>query len=449
MAAQPNGAGAKNGGGARRGPSDRRDSPTDKAAISYSYLPVRHVVWLNREGTAPPTPFAPGAPLPVPQRSAERPDRNESSEPAYREEHPVPEPVADTPLPDRTLPSVPVRTKPRTLSRYAWPLAIVLSLAGAGALVYQLTTSNSIEDPSTAGGSVAVALAPAPQPLRPVQPPAAAAIPATPAPLAPDLAELRRAAAAGDAVAEYELGVRYVTGRGFERDTAEGARWIERAALKGLAPAQYNFGVMYERGLGVQLNDDVAIYWYRLAANQGHPRAQHNLATAFARGRGTKQDFAAAAEWYGRAAAAGIAESQHALGIMYEQGSGVPKDTERALALYRAAAGQGHVGAAENAARLVAGIAPAGTPTDATASRTASTSAVATPMTRETIAEIQRILYRLDFDPGAADGVAGTRTVAAIKLYQKFAGLPEDGKPSAALLEDLREVATDKAIPSR
>ncbi len=32
------------------------------------------------------------------------------------------------------------------------------------------------------------------------------------------------------------------------------------------------------------------------------------------------------------------------------------------------------------------------------------------------------------------------RAVAAIRLYQQFAGLPPDGAPTVALLEDLREI---------
>jgi localization factor PodJL len=417
MAAQPSGAGAKNGSGARGASADRRDVPADKPAIDYSYLPVRHVVWLDRDGNAPPTPFAPGAAPPASPRA---------EGPAPPGEAASPEPLA-----------APARKMPRI----AWTFAIVLALVGAGALVHQIATTDEPEDapPSTNA---------APAPTQSIEPPRAALPPApAEAPPAPDIAELQRAAEAGDARAEYELGVRHVTGRGLARDTAEGARWFERAAVKGHASAQYNLGVMFERGLGVELNDDVAFYWYRLAAEQAHPRAQHNLATAYARGRGATQDFAAAAEWYARSAAAGVAESQHALGILYEQGSGVPKDAERALALYRAAASQGHVGAAESATRLAAAIAPAGGAVSR-APEIATTPAAAVP-TRDAIAEIQRLLRRLNFDPGAADGIAGARTIAAIKLYQKFAGLPEDGRPSASLLEDLREVAAAKALPPR
>lgn len=42
---------------------------------------------------------------------------------------------------------------------------------------------------------------------------------------------------------------------------------------------------------------------------------------------------------------------------------------------------------------------------------------------------------------GPADGQMGRRTADAIRLYQKFAGMAEDGAPSRELLEDLRAVA--------
>lgn len=42
---------------------------------------------------------------------------------------------------------------------------------------------------------------------------------------------------------------------------------------------------------------------------------------------------------------------------------------------------------------------------------------------------------------GPADGQMGRRTADAIRLYQKFAGMDEDGAPSRELLEDLRAVA--------
>jgi len=55
--------------------------------------------------------------------------------------------------------------------------------------------------------------------------------------------------------------------------------------------------------------------------------------------------------------------------------------------------------------------------------------------------EIKKLLGELDFQPGPMDGTLDDQTVAAIQSYQQTAGLPVDGKPSQALLEELRAVA--------
>ncbi len=59
-------------------------------------------------------------------------------------------------------------------------------------------------------------------------------------------------------------------------------------------------------------------------------------------------------------------------------------------------------------------------------------------LTRELALELQRRLNELGFDTGAADGIPGSRTRAAVRAYQKTAGLPVDGYPSLPLLEHLR-----------
>jgi hypothetical protein len=78
---------------------------------------------------------------------------------------------------------------------------------------------------------------------------------------------------------------------------------------------------------------------------------------------------------------------------------------------------------------------------------TTSSEGVARPMdgndvqARLELAEIQRLLSRLDLDPGSADGVMVSKTEQAIATFQTMAGMVVDGRPSAALLEELREVA--------
>ena len=56
----------------------------------------------------------------------------------------------------------------------------------------------------------------------------------------------------------------------------------------------------------------------------------------------------------------------------------------------------------------------------------------------KTVRQAQTLLAELGYDPGPADGLLGSRTVQAIREYQKAAGLPVNGKVSARLMESLK-----------
>ena len=60
-------------------------------------------------------------------------------------------------------------------------------------------------------------------------------------------------------------------------------------------------------------------------------------------------------------------------------------------------------------------------------------------LSREQVADMQRLLSARGFVTGDPDGVPGSRTREAIRAYQKSAGLPVDGFASATLLEELRQ----------
>ena len=83
--------------------------------------------------------------------------------------------------------------------------------------------------------------------------------------------DIRRAADQGDAVAQYNLGVRYRQGQGVSFDFAEAIRWWRAAAEQGLNVAQYNLGVMFWDGRRVPPDAVEAIRWFRLAADPPVP----------------------------------------------------------------------------------------------------------------------------------------------------------------------------------
>ena len=276
----------------------------------------------------------------------------------------------------------------------------------------------------------------------------------TPAVLETRAERLTARAAAGDAEAQLELGLSYIAGVDVPKDEGRAVEWLEKAAAQGLAPAQFNLAILYERGRGVARDLQHAVRLYQDAAHQGYASAQHNLATLYATGSGVAQNYDEAAKWFTRAAEGGNPQSLYSLGLMYEHGLGVERDMAQAREHYQRAADGGSADARSKLAALGDPPEPKPQPSDtAEAVRTAAAAepAAGPPETvapgsdqlldrRQTV-ELQRLLSRLDFAAGAPDGVVGRRTVAAIKLYQEFAGLPVDGKSTRGLLEDVRQVA--------
>jgi len=347
--------------------------------------------------------------------------------------------------------------------RYGIGGALVLVVIAVGIAVFDRLTVNPAAPPST---QTAAAGAEATKPVSPTSAPAPAApenvatgphgAPQVVATADGSRAEIKRLAvqaAAGDAQAEYELGQRYSAGKDVSRDDRLAAKWFESAASRGLAPAQYNLGVLYEQGLGVEKNPKKAFFWYHSAAEHDYARAQHNLATMYATGSGVPQNYDEAANWFARAAEAGITESLYSLGLMYEHGLGVARDIAKARGYYQraAAAGSadargklaslGNAGSAPDAASMKVAARLAGTVAPGAGGGSAQLPGSDRVLDRRETAELQRMLARLDFAPGSADGVAGRRTVAAIKLYQEFAGLSVDGRATRGLLDDVRDVS--------
>jgi membrane-bound lytic murein transglycosylase B len=60
------------------------------------------------------------------------------------------------------------------------------------------------------------------------------------------------------------------------------------------------------------------------------------------------------------------------------------------------------------------------------------------PLSRLEVEELQERLLAKGFDPGQPDGIVGGQTRAALRAYQRHAGLPPDGFPSIEVLQKLR-----------
>jgi hypothetical protein len=89
----------------------------------------------------------------------------------------------------------------------------------------------------------------------------------------------------------------------------------------------------------------------------------------------------------------------------------------------------------------IASTKPAGSAEPANAAPAAPAAPPSTrapPLDQAQLAEIQRDLTRLQFDPGPSDGVLNDQTAEAIRKYQADRKLKIDGEPSRTLLSRLK-----------
>jgi len=153
---------------------------------------------------------------------------------------------------------------------------------------------------------------------------------------------LKAAADGGDPLAAYEMGTRYLEGRGVAISASEAAKWYQRAADAGVAPAQYRLGSLYEKGTGVLRDFERARRLYERAGEAGNAKAMHNLAVMYAQGQAApRPDYKTAAQWFRRAAEHGVADSQYNLGILYARGLGVEQSLAESYKWFALAAAGG------------------------------------------------------------------------------------------------------------
>jgi len=140
-----------------------------------------------------------------------------------------------------------------------------------------------------------------------------------------------RRAENGDPIAQNNVGVLYLKGRGTGEDFAEARRWFEAAAAEGLPGAMHNLGVLYLRGHGLAPDPAQAAGWFTKAAELGDADAQFYLARLFYRGEGVAQDLPAARQWFTRAADQGLPAAAFNVALMLLRGQGGVQDEAGAL----------------------------------------------------------------------------------------------------------------------
>lgn len=173
----------------------------------------------------------------------------------------------------------------------------------------------------------------------------------------PALRPLRQQAEAGNADAQFNLGIAWINGSAGTVNYDQARYWWEKAAAQGQRIAQYNLGVLYDEGRGVSQDYHLAAQWYRKAAQQGFISAQYNLGNLYRDGKGVPQNAYIARDWQEKAAAQGDRDAMYALGSLYQQGAlGISGNGQHALAFYwlEQAAMRGHPQAQAELAGLYA-----------------------------------------------------------------------------------------------
>ncbi|MGI3900295.1 MAG: tetratricopeptide repeat protein [Janthinobacterium lividum] len=220
------------------------------------------------------------------------------------------------------------------------------------------TKTAALESPPAAAKAPTAVLPPATAPVTPPLPTFVAGVSKPQA--APDgIGEgLRSLASAGNAAAQYEIGLRYAEGRGVARDPKQALAWFDKSAAQGSAPAQYRLGSAYEKGVGLDRDPALAMAWYGKAADAGNIRAMHNLAVMSAEGAVGKPDYAKAAQWFGKASEFGVRDSQFNLAILYARGLGIEQSLGQSYKWFAIAASEGDDDAAKKRDEVAAKLDP-------------------------------------------------------------------------------------------
>jgi len=110
-----------------------------------------------------------------------------------------------------------------------------------------------------------------------------------------------------------------------------------KAAIAGDADAQFNLGQAYKLGRGVPVDLAMAEEWYRKAAVQGHEQAQNNYGLSLFQDGKTAE----ALPWLEKAVARDEPRAELVLGTMLFNGDAVARDWVRAYALMARSSAQG------------------------------------------------------------------------------------------------------------
>lgn len=114
----------------------------------------------------------------------------------------------------------------------------------------------------------------------------------------PSFQALVAEAEAGNAAAQFSLGLIFHTGQGTDKNIERAMYWYTKAAMQGFSEAQFRIGLLYDNGREISANNNQAFKWYRKAAKQGHADSQALLGKMYFNGEGVEQSDIKAFLWW-------------------------------------------------------------------------------------------------------------------------------------------------------
>ena len=124
---------------------------------------------------------------------------------------------------------------------------------------------------------------------------------------------ISRKANAGDPLAQHELGVRYMLGRGIEADTAKAAYWFHQASVHNVLSSRFNLAILLYHGWGLSWNPFESYKAFLSCAEGGMHEAQYVVGLYHTENLVLPRDYNMALAWIRKAAAGGYAPAKEAV----------------------------------------------------------------------------------------------------------------------------------------
>ena len=155
--------------------------------------------------------------------------------------------------------------------------------------------------------------------------------------------QMKRLAQAGDAYAQYLMGLLYRDGDLVIPDTERAQYWMEQAATQNVPAAQYALGKLLLSDDPLVHDPDQGIRWLKAAAQNGNNHAAYALGKEYLSGRYVFKNAESATDYLHQAAQGDNPWAQYLLGKLCLMGNGVEQDENTAYQWFQAAAEQGHI----------------------------------------------------------------------------------------------------------